>query len=134
MSTYDQVVHKAALSPVARTDGAVNGTAVDRAINGGMLDAVLVIQTGVMTDGSVAITIEDSDNGSTGWAAVSAGQLQGALPTVTATDDGAIFEVGLLASRRYVRAVATTSGSTTGGVFGASWALGSPRFGPVTHP
>lgn len=133
MSTYDDVVVKQSLTPSARTATA-NGVAVDTVANGGMQDAVLVVACGTITDGSHAITVEDSADGTTGWASVPAANVQGSLPTVVAASDDAVFEVGVRPSRRYVRAVTTVSGSpATGGVYGAAFILGSPRFKPVSH-
>lgn len=134
MSTYDQVLAKRTLSPATRTNGTANGVAVDRMVNGGMQDAVLLVTTGTITDGSHAVSIEDSDDGSTGWAAVAAAQLQGSAPTVVAADDDVLFEVGVRSTRRFLRAVAVTSGATTGGLFGAMFLLSSPRFAPVSRP
>ncbi|MBQ0947655.1 hypothetical protein [Streptomyces sp. RK76] len=133
MSLYDQSVVKVSLAPAEVTDGTANGTAVDRGVNGGMQDAMLVVTTGVVTDGSHAVAIQDSANGSTGWAAVDASQLTGAAPTVDNADDGAVFEVGIRSTRRYLRAVVVTTGSTTGAFIGAHIVLSSPRNAPVTR-
>lgn len=133
MSTYDQLLVKHTIGPAARTDGAHNGAAVDRAVNGGMQDAVVIVSTGVVTDGSHAVTVEDSADGSTGWAAVAAANLQGTPPTVVAANDDTVLEFGVRSSRRYLRAVITTSGATTGGIMGATIALSSPRFAPVSR-
>ncbi|MFA3877544.1 hypothetical protein ABS735_28360 [Streptomyces sp. MMCC 100] len=133
MSLYDQTLVKVSLAPAALTDGTVNGTAVDRAVNGGMQEAMLVVTTGVVTDGSHAVAIQDSADGSTGWAAVDAGQLTGAAPTVDSADDGAVFEIGVRSTRRYLRAVVVTTGSTTGGIVGAYLVLNSPRYAPVSR-
>lgn len=131
MSTYNLTAYARTLSPALRTDGSANGVAVDRAVNGGMQDAVVIVSTGTITDGSHAITIQDSADGSTGWTAVAADQIQGSLPTVVAANDDTVFTFGVLASRRYLRVVATTSTSTTGGILGAGILLGSPRYAPV---
>lgn len=132
MSLLDQMVVKRSLSPASRTATA-NGVAVDRSVNGGMQSAVVVVTTGTIVDGSHAITLEESDNGSTGWAAVPAAQLQGSLPTVVAADDDKVFEVGVRSTKRYLRVVSTVTGATTGGTYGAAIALNSPRFSPVSH-
>lgn len=134
MSVMDQVVVKQSLSPAIRTNGTANGVAVDRAANGGMQEAVVLVCTGTVTDGSHAITLEESDDGSTGWTAVAAAQLQGSLPTALAANDDTVYEVGVRATKRYLRVVGTTSGATTGGAFFASVILGAPRFSPVSHP
>lgn len=133
MSTYDEVLFQSSLTPAARTDGAANGGAVDRMVNGGMQDAVLVVHAGTVTDGSHAITVQESADGSTGWADVDSANVQGALPTLTSADSDSAAEVGVRPEQRYVRAVATTTGSTTGGVFGVGFTLGRARFEPVSR-
>jgi hypothetical protein len=133
MSTYDDVVVKKSLSPVARTDGTANGTAVDRVVSGGTGDAVLLVSTGTITDGSHAIKVQESADGSTGWMDLAAGNIQGSMPTVVAANDDTMFEVGLRPTTRYLRAVATTTGSTTGGVYACAFILGRPRVLPISH-
>lgn len=134
MSLYDRTIIKVSVAPALLTTGTINGTAVDRTANGGMRDGMLVVTTGVVTDGSHAVAVQDSADGSTGWTAVAAGALQGAVPTVVAANDGTVFEVGFGETRRYVRAVVVSSGTTTGGIVGCHFALSSPRYSPVTRP
>jgi hypothetical protein len=133
MSLYDEIAVKKSLSPIARTDGTANGTAVDRVVSGGTQEAVLLVTTGVITDGSHAITVQESADGSTGWADVAAANIQGSLPTVVAANDDTMFEVGVRPTQRYLRAVATSTGSTTGGVFACAFILGGPRVKPISH-
>lgn len=133
MSLYDQTLTKVSLAPAAVVDGTDNGTAVDRGANGGMQEAMLVVSAGVVTDGSHAVSVEDSADGSTDWTAVAAAQLQGTPPTVVAANDGTVFEVGIRATRRYVRASIVTTGATTGGIIGCHFVLGAPRVSPVSR-
>ncbi|NUL03595.1 hypothetical protein HRW07_10175 [Streptomyces lunaelactis] len=133
MSTYDEVLFKRSLSPASRTDGTASGVAVDRVVNGGMQDAVVIVSTGTVTDGSTAVAIQDSADGSTDWQPVAAAQLTGAAPTLVAANDDTVFEVGVRASRRYLRVVGVATGSTTGAIYGAGVLLGRPRFAPVTR-
>jgi len=69
-----------ALAVATRTNGTVNGITVDR-LQGGAGDyrggVLFTVHTGTVTDGSVAITVQDSDDNST-WAAAAAGDVQGA--------------------------------------------------------
>jgi len=133
MSTYDEVLVVQSLIPAARTTTA-NGGAVDTVANGGMQDAVLVVHAGTVTDGTHAITVQESADGSTNWTAVAAGNLQGSLPSLTSSADEAVTMVGVRPTKRYVRAVSTVSGSPeTGGVYAAGFILGRPRFKPVSH-
>lgn len=133
MSTYNQTLFKRSLSPALRTDGTASGVAVDRAVNGGMQDAVVLVSTGTVTDGSHAVAIQDSADGSTDWQAVAAAQLDGAAPTLVAANDDTVYEVGVRSTRRYLRVVAVTTGATTGAVFGAAILLGRPRYAPVAR-
>lgn len=130
---YETTLVRRTISPAARANGTVNGVAVDRAASGGAEEAVVVVLTGVITDGSHVVSVEDSDDGTTGWAAVPAGQLQGTVPTVVAANDDTIFEVGVATSRRFLRASIATTGATTGGVIGSVIVLGDFRHTPVTH-
>jgi hypothetical protein len=130
---YDLMAAKRTISPATRGNGTVNGTAVDRASTGGSDGSLVVIQTGTITDGSHAVAIEDSDDGSTGWASIPAGQLQGSAPTVVSADDDKLYEIGVLSSKRYLRVSVTTTGATTGGIVGALVILGESRNVPVSH-
>lgn len=128
---YSGLLVKQSLTPAARVNGTVNGTAVDRAEDDSFFqDALVVVSTGVITDGSHAISVEHSDDNSI-WAAVPAADLQGVAPTIVAADDNKIFEVGYQGRKRYLRVVAVTSGATTGGIFGADIIQAGPRVAPV---
>ncbi len=131
MSTFDEVLVKRSLSPAARTATA-NGVSVDRVVNGGMQDAVLVVTTGTITDGTHTISLEDSAD-DVSFAAVDAAQIQGTLPEIAAADDDKVFEVGIRSTRQFLRVVTTVAGATSGGVYGATIALASPRFSPVSR-
>ncbi|QXE36974.1 hypothetical protein KQY30_24945 [Streptomyces sp. GMY02] len=136
-TVYNHVRAKATLAITARTTAA-NGTTVDRALSGASgtnewhQSAMLLVHTGTITDGSHVITLEVSDNGSS-WAAAAAADLQGALPTLGTADDDKVFEVGYTGTKRYLRAVTTPSGTTTGGVYGATILLGFPNTAPITR-
>ncbi|MET9705366.1 hypothetical protein [Streptomyces griseus] len=133
MTLYDRTLTKVSLAPAVATNGTLNGTAVDRGVNGGMENAMLVVTTGTVTDGSHAVAIQDSADGSTGWTTVTAGLLQGSAPTVVAANDNTVFEVGIGLTRRYLRAVVVTSGATGGGIVGCHFLLTAPRFAPVAR-
>jgi hypothetical protein len=131
-SLYEDVVIRRTLSPAVRTNGTVNGVSVDRAGSGGAHSAVAVVYTGTITDGGHAVSVQDSDDGTT-FAAVPAAQLQGATPTLTAANGDTVSEVGILFSRRYLRVSVTTTGATNGGTFGAVVVLGDTVHGPAVH-
>ncbi|MPY86214.1 MAG: hypothetical protein GEV00_24000, partial [Actinophytocola sp.] len=111
------------LFPAARTSS-VNGAAVDRAVAGGNQEAIVAVVIGSISDGSHAVSVEDSDDGLSGWAAVPSAQLQGASPTIGSADDNKVFEVGVAVTRRFLRATITTTGAITGGTIGAVIVLG----------
>lgn len=130
---YNIARAKATLPIALRTNGTANGTTVDLHENkDASRSAMLIVQSGTITDGSHAITLQESDNGSA-WSNVAAAELQGAPPTINATDDDLLYEVGYVGSKRYLRAVAVTSGATTGGTFGAVLLRGFPRRHPISH-
>lgn len=136
-SVYNHVRAKATLAIAARTATA-NGTAVDRALSGAsgtnewFGSATLLIHTGAITDGTHAITLEVSDDNSS-WAAAAAGDIQGSLPSIGSSNDDALYEVGYVGPKRYLRAVTTVSGATTGGVYGATILLGFPNVLPISR-
>lgn len=136
-SVYNHIRARVSLAVALRT-AAANGTAVDRQLSGASgsnewyQTAMLVVHAGTITDGTHAITLEVSDDNSA-WAAAPAADLQGSLPSIVAADDDKLYEVGYTGNKRYLRAVATPSGTTTGGVYGAVILLGFPQTLPVSR-
>lgn len=139
---YNEVLVTPSINPGAKVNGTVNGTGVDLWYNAlGAVDhqkfrsAVVVFQTGTVTDGSHVAHLQDSDDNST-YADADAADIQGSLPTFTtnAAHDNAIAEIGYHGVKRYVRAQLVTTGATTGGVIGAVVVLSEPRRRPVSHP
>lgn len=132
-SLYNLARAKLTLAIAVRTNGTATGTAVDLHENkDASRSAFLVVVAGTMTDGSVAVTLEESDDNSA-WSTVAAADLQGTAPTVASTNDDTIFELGYKGSKRYLRAVAVTTGATAGGTFGAVIVRGFPRRTPISH-
>lgn len=131
---YTDTLARVALTIGTRTNGTVNGTTVDTGVFGNDFRSVMfVVLAGTITDGSHAITVQDSADGST-WATADSSLIQGSLPTITGTNDDTVFEFGyVVANRQYVRVVATTSAATTGGVFGAVALLSSGSVAPVAR-
>lgn len=131
---YTQTLARVALTSATRVNGTANGATVDTGVFGNDFRSVMfVVVTATITDGSHAITLEDSVNGSA-WAVADAGAIQGSLPTITATDDDRVFEFGyIVGSRQFVRLVATTTGATTGGVFSAIALLSAGSVSPVAR-
>lgn len=130
---YTHSLARIALPSAARTNGTVNGTTVDTGVFGNDFRTVMfAILTGTITDGSHAITLQDSDNGSA-WAAVDPANLQGAAPTITGANDDALFELGYIVAKQYVRLVVVTSGAITGGIFGGVAILSAASSSPVAR-
>lgn len=134
ITTHNNTLDVLALASATRTDGAANGVAVDTNLYGNRFrDVKFAIITGTITDGSVAVTVEESDSSGSGFAAVDSSRVLGSLPTIVAADDDTVKSFGVRPTKRYVRIVATTSGSTTGGVFSAVAVLGNGSLHPVAR-
>lgn len=134
ISLYSSTLSRLALTSATRTNGTANGTTVDLGVFGNDFRTVkFVVTTGAITDGTHAITVQNSDDGSS-WANAAADTLQGSLPSIGSADDNVVFEFGYKpGTKQYVRLVATTSGATTGGVFSATAELGESSVNPVAR-
>lgn len=134
-SLYNSTVARSTLLPAAYTAN-TNGTTVDRhapALSN-FRAAMLIVHVGAVTDGTHAVALEVSDNGSD-WAAPAAEHLQGPAISVTSSNDEAVFEVGYTGPARYLRAVATVDDEPeTGGIYGATIVLSEARRTPVPRP
>ena len=115
------------LTPATRTDNAQNGAGVDLVDFG---SAAVVVVAGTITDGTHTPKVQESPDDSA-WSDVAAEDLDGAFTVIGAADDDTIQKVGYLGTARYIRAVVTGAGTTTGGVYGAFVVKGSPRVAPV---
>lgn len=116
------------LAAATRTATA-NGTGVDTA---GFESVTILIDAGVITDGSHVLSLQDSPDNST-WTNTTA--LLGAAPTLaTGAGNGgsASQSFGYSGGQRYIRVVSTVSGSpATGGVYGATVLLSHARHNDV---
>lgn len=118
------------ITHAAKTNGTVNGTAIDTA---GYDGAFAIAHIGVWTDGTHTFSLEESDASGSGFAAVAAAELIGAFAAVTSNaNPGTKQKVGYIGKKRYIRVVLVTSGATTGALLGADVTLGFPRKGPLT--
>lgn len=130
MATHDlenKVSVAASLNPAARTASA-NGTAVDLQ---GFNSAMLVVQFGAYTDGTHTPNLEHSVDG-VSYAACDANSLNGTLVAVSSgAGAGTVQKVGYTGGRRYVRAVMTVTGATTGALSAATIVRGHPAQAPV---
>jgi mevalonate pyrophosphate decarboxylase len=130
---YDSLVSRPAIPPGAKTNATLNGTTVDKNYQNNMFRVVFFsIVTATTTDGSHAVTMQDSPDNSA-WSTVVAADMAGTLPTITSADANKAFDLAYNGSQRYVRLVLTTSGATTGAIIGASAIMGQGRRTPVTH-
>lgn len=119
------------LAPKART-ASENGAAVDLAGYGA---AMVVFDFGLFTNGSFTPSVEESDSENSGFAAVSAGDLEGSLSVVDSnTEDNVHQRVGYKGNKRYIRAVLSEGSSPapgTGCVAAASVVRGCPDVAPL---
>lgn len=113
----------ASLRPAARTATAT-GSGVDLQ---GYEGAVVVFTAGVLTDGTHTPKLQESHDNST-FTDVAAGDQIGTLANLASNTDQV---VGYIGSKRYLRAVITVSGATTGMVNGAYVLRGFARHQPA---
>ena len=111
------------LAPAARTASA-NGSGVDLA---NFASATVAFVVGTITDGTHTPSVEESDDNST-FTAVAAADLIGTLAALASNTNQ---RVGYRGSKRYLRAVSTVAGATTGGVYAAVVIRGDARKQPV---
>lgn len=111
------------LAPAARTATA-NGTGVDLK---GFGAAEVFFNVGTITDGTHTPNVQESDDDST-YTDVAAADLEGTLAALASNTNQA---VGYKGSKRYIRAVSTVSGATTGGVYAAVVIRALPNVAPV---
>lgn len=111
-------------------NAATSGTGVDLS---GYEGAVVEFIGGTLTDGSLACTLEDSDVLGSGYVAVGAADCIDGIASVTlaSTEDNLVEKIGYIGGKRFVRAVITQSGATTGGTYGANVIRGIPRHAPT---
>jgi hypothetical protein len=124
---HNQIKALSAIDPAAiRTGNAVTtGTTIDTQ---GFESVEFLVQSGAVTDGTWAVTVEDGDASNMSDAAtVDAAYLVGAAPSIAAADDSIVKKIGYRGSKRYVRIKATQTGATTGGFLSAVAVLGHPR-------
>jgi len=135
-SMIDDVAARPSLAPAVRdAAGATAGAAVDLAGTRNYFRTVMLVAVaGEITDGTHTLTVEHSDNGSTGWTEVPA-ELHdgGALVAFDDSNGSTVQRLALRDTKRYLRAKVTVGGSpATGGVVGALFLLGSGSGRPVT--
>lgn len=106
-----------ALAPILRTaNTTVAGVTIDRTDTNGSVEFAVI--AGAVADGTSTFTIQESDDNSS-WANAAAGDIQGAPLVIATADANTVKELGYAGRKRYVRASVTSTGFTTGGLFGA---------------
>lgn len=133
-SLYNTALAKVSIAPAAVRAATVTGATVDRMTDqGGFRSALVLVNTGVVTDGTHTVVVQDSPDG-TNWTAVGDEFLQGAEPAVTTANDERVHEIGYVGHQRYLRVVVNVTGSpATGGFYDALVLLGWPRRMPPTR-
>lgn len=135
-TVYNNLLAVQTITAANRTDGTVNGTAVNlwsHTVGRQKFGAAMVlVQTGTITDGTHTVEVQHSDDNSS-FSAVADADLQGSEPAIGASNDNVIYQIGYHGTKQYLRVTVVTTGATTGGTFGAVLLLGQPRRFPVAH-
>lgn len=125
---------KALASTAISSDTATNGAAIDCALYGNNFrDVLFVVNSHTLTDGTYAVTVEESDASGSGYAAVADARVLGSLPTFAASDDNVVKSFGVRPTKRYVRIVITSATTTSGGTLSAIAVLGNGSNNPVAR-
>lgn len=112
---------------------ASNGITVDTAAYKNNFRSVMfIVSAATITDGTHAVTAEESANGSD-WTVIPSARVQGTLPSIGADDDDTVYSFGVIPNQRYVRIVVTDADSTDGGAISAVAVLGSGSDNPVAR-
>ena len=120
-SVYNNTLAVKALTyGVINSDTTTNGTAVDTALYGNNFrDILFVVTSHTLTDGTYAVTVEESDSSGSGYAAVDDWRVLGSLPSYTASEDNTVKSFGVRPTKRYVRLVVTSASTSSGGALSA---------------
>lgn len=137
-SLYNSLRVRPSVNFATRTGNATTtGTAVPMNFNSqNFRTALLVIQTVTVTDGSLAVTVEESADGTTGWTTIPAARIEGTITAITSADSNKVWEYGVIPdmAKPFLRPSFVQTGATTGAAW-ASWILlGAPNFTPVVRP
>lgn len=121
--------HSIATPAVSITSAAQTSTATGTGVDlSGYESAVVIFTPATKTDGTHTPTIEESDTSGSGYSTVAAADMIGTLAALTSNT---VQKVGYIGNKRYIRAVVTVSGTTTGCVFGATVIRGTARRMPA---
>ncbi|MFN4102469.1 MAG: hypothetical protein ACK4GT_22135, partial [Pararhodobacter sp.] len=74
--------------------------------------AVFIVNTGAVSgDGDFGVTIEESDDGATGWTVAPDGHIQSDAPATL--EAGSVYRLGYLGWKRHIRLSLTKAGGTS---------------------
>lgn len=122
---HDNLKIVPALAPVVINSNTVtSGLVIDRA---GFEQVELVLNSGILTDGSFAVALFEGEAANLSDAsAVAAGDLIGTLPLdgFALTDDGETHKLGYKGVKRYIQVQITSTGVAAGGIIGGVALLG----------
>ncbi len=105
---YSDIAGRLALAHAVQS-ASVDGVSID--LLGNSAAAILLATGAIASAGAFGATLQESDNGSTGWANVAAAQLQTNAPAVLAADS--VYRFGYLGFKRYIRLSLTKAGGTS---------------------
>ncbi len=100
----------------AAKNATANGTGVDMIHSD--FSFTLALISGTITDGTHTITVQESDDNST-FTTITAIDGNGITALTSSAGGSAVVLKRYVRSKRYVRAVTTVSGATTGGFYSA---------------
>ena len=124
----DQVDAVQSLAPAVRTNGTFNGTAVDLR---GYDSAAIVVSFGAYTDGTHTPSFQYSDDG-TNFTTPAAAEISGALTSISSgAGANTVQRAGHISGRRYIRAVMTVTGATSGALSDMLVLRGDPHRAPL---
>lgn len=121
--SYNRSSGLAALVPQAARTASANGTTVDLFTNNGSNGCLFLVIAGTITDGTHALALQDSPDGTT-WTAVPSTYVLGYGQSITsATTSGTVLKIGYIGNTnggyRYVRLITTVTSATSGGFYSA---------------
>ena len=125
---HNNLISSASLNPATRTASA-NGSSANMQ---GYEAAEVIVHAGAYTDGTHALTLEESTNDST-FTDVAAADILGTEPTISASaGQNKTYRFGYIGSKQYIRVITTVTGSPqTGALYGAVILRGKKRDVPT---
>ncbi len=130
-SLFDDTLEASSINPAAYINAGATGASVDLR---GFRSALVLVSTGVITDGTHTLVVQESaDDGNgnpTTWAAVAATDLVGSIPgplVTGGTFNNKVFAFAYVGNKEWLRVTSSATGATTGGIYAASVLRGHPR-------